>query len=111
VLKYFDVAKVKNVDNRKRHVTVENLLTMTSGKNSEELFYPDNSDATENDFVHMEASDDWVQYAIDEPIVEDRNKETTRTTHPSIFSTILLQSGCERGQAEISNRLAESPAV
>ena len=41
VLKYFDLAKVKNVDDRKRHITVENLLTMTSGMNSEELFYPE----------------------------------------------------------------------
>jgi hypothetical protein len=77
VLKYFDVAKVKNVDDRKRLMTVENLLTMTSGMNSEELFYPDNSDATENDFVHMEASDDWVRYAIDEQIVEEPGRNFT----------------------------------
>jgi CubicO group peptidase (beta-lactamase class C family) len=77
VLKYFNVAKVKNVDDRKRRITVENLLTMTSGMNSEELFYPENSDAPENDFVHMEASDDWVQYAIDEPIVEEPGRNFT----------------------------------
>src|SRR5579863_4198780 len=74
VLKYFDVAKVKNLDDRKRHLTVENLLTMTSGMNSEELYYPHDSDASENDFVHMEASDDWVQYAINEPVVEEPGK-------------------------------------
>jgi CubicO group peptidase (beta-lactamase class C family) len=74
VLKYFDVAKVKNLDDRKRHLTVENLLTMTSGMNSEELYYPHDSGASENDFVHMEASDDWVQYAIDEPVVEEPGK-------------------------------------
>jgi CubicO group peptidase (beta-lactamase class C family) len=71
VLKYFDVAKVKNVDDRKRHMTIENLLTMTSGMNSEELYYPHDADVPENDFIHLEASDDWVQYAIDEPIVEE----------------------------------------
>jgi CubicO group peptidase (beta-lactamase class C family) len=54
--------------------TVENLLTMTSGMNSEELFYPPDSDAPENDFVHLEASDDWVQYAMDKPIVEEPGK-------------------------------------
>jgi CubicO group peptidase (beta-lactamase class C family) len=74
VLKYFDVTKVKNVDERKRHMTVEDLLTMTSGMNSEELYYPPESDAPENDFVHLEASDDWVQYAIDEPLVEEPGK-------------------------------------
>ena len=74
VLKYFNVEKVKNLDDRKRRMTIKNLLTMTSGMNSEELFYPPDSDASENDFVHLEASDDWVQYAIDEPIVEEPGK-------------------------------------
>jgi CubicO group peptidase (beta-lactamase class C family) len=31
VLKYFDVAKVKNVDDRKRRMTLRDLLTMTAG--------------------------------------------------------------------------------
>ena len=74
VFKYFDAAKVKNLDDRKRHMTVENLLTMTSGMNTEELYYPLDSDVPENDVVHMEAADDWVQYAINEPIVEEPGK-------------------------------------
>lgn len=44
-LNYFDAAKVKNVDDRKRHMTIEHLPTMTSGMNSEELSYPPSSDA------------------------------------------------------------------
>ena len=40
VLKYFDVAKVKNVDDRKRHMTIENLLTMTAGMNTEGCTIP-----------------------------------------------------------------------
>jgi hypothetical protein len=31
VLKYFDASKVKNVDNRKRRITLRDLLTMTAG--------------------------------------------------------------------------------
>jgi hypothetical protein len=92
VLKYLDVTKVKNVDDLKRHMTVENLLTMTSGMNSEELFYPSGSDAPENDFTHLEASDDWVQYAIDEPIVEEPGKISyTAVRTPSCWPTALLR--------------------
>ena len=96
VLKYFDLAKVKNVDDRKRHVTVENLLTMTSGMNSEELFYPESSDAPENDFVHMEASEDWVQYAIDEPIVEEPGRNFTYSSAATELLAYVFQK--ETGQ-------------
>jgi CubicO group peptidase (beta-lactamase class C family) len=96
VLKYFDVAKVKNVDDRKRHMTIENLLTMTSGMNSEELFYPEYSDAPENDFVHMEASDDWLQYAIDEPIVEEPGRNFTYSSADTELLARVFQK--ETGQ-------------
>jgi CubicO group peptidase (beta-lactamase class C family) len=96
VLKYFDVAKVEHVDDYKRHMTVENLLTMTSGMNSEELFYPENSDMPENDFVHMEASDDWVQYAIDEPIVEEPGRNFTYSSADTELLAYVFQK--ETGQ-------------
>ncbi|HLY43682.1 MAG TPA: serine hydrolase [Terracidiphilus sp.] len=96
VLKYFDVSKVKNVDDRKRRMTVENLLTMTSGMNSEELYYPPDSDISENDFVHMEAADDWVQYAIDEPIVEEPGKNFTYSSADAELLAYVFQK--ETGQ-------------
>jgi CubicO group peptidase (beta-lactamase class C family) len=96
VLKYFDVAKVKKVDDRKRRLTVENLLTMTSGMNSEELYYPHDSDASENDFVHMEASDDWVQYAIDEPVVEEPGKNFVYSSADAELLAYVFQK--ETGQ-------------
>jgi len=96
VLKYFDVAKVKNIDDRKRHMTVENLLTMTSGMNSEELYYPPNSDSVENDFVHMEAADDWVRYAIDEAIVEEPGKNFVYSSAATELLAYVFQK--ETGQ-------------
>jgi len=96
VLKYFDVARVKNVNDWKRHMTIENLLTMTSGMNSEELFYPEGSDAPENDFVHMEASDDWVQYAIDEPVVEEPGRNFTYSSAGTELLARIFQK--ETGQ-------------
>jgi CubicO group peptidase (beta-lactamase class C family) len=72
VLKYFDVAKVKNLDDRKRRMTLENLLTMTSGLKWKDLDIP--PDSPENDTGHMEASDDWVQFVIDRPMVAEPGK-------------------------------------
>ncbi len=66
VLKYFDASKVKNVDDRKRRITLRDLLTMTAGFDwDDDGFYAGDP---RNDTSMMEVSDDWVQYAIDKPM-------------------------------------------
>lgn len=68
LLHYFDEAKVKNVDERKRKITLRHVLTMTTGLDwNEELAYDD----PKNDAAVMEATDDWVQLVIDRPVVKD----------------------------------------
>src|SRR5437016_3739143 len=71
LLKYFDVAKVKNVDDRKRRITLRHVLTMTTGLDwNEEVAYDD----PKNDASLMEAADDWVQYVIDRPMAQEPGK-------------------------------------
>lgn len=68
VLSYFDVAKVKNVDDRKRRMTLRNVLTMTTGLAwLEDVPYDD----PRSDSSLMEATDDWVQYVIDKPMAQE----------------------------------------
>ena len=65
VLSYFDVSKVKNVDERKRRMTLQHVLTMTTGLEwVEDVPYDD----PRSDSSLMEAADDWVQYVIDKPM-------------------------------------------
>ena len=68
VLKYFDVANVKNVDDRKRRLTLKDVLTMTTG-----LAWTENVpyDDPRSDSSLMEATDDWVQYVIDKPMATE----------------------------------------
>jgi len=71
VLRYFDETKVKNVDERKRRMTLRHVLTMTTGLDwNEETSYDD----PHNDSSLMEAADDWVQYVIDKPMKEEPGK-------------------------------------
>ena len=72
VLKYFDTSKVKNVDDRKRRMTLRDLLTMTAGLEWHEDDVP--YDDPRNDSSLMEATDDWVQYAIDKPMAAEPGK-------------------------------------
>jgi CubicO group peptidase (beta-lactamase class C family) len=68
VLHYFDESKVKNLDARKRRMTLRDLLTMTSGLDwNEDLPYDDPSNPSDL----MEAADDWVQFVIDRPMKDE----------------------------------------
>jgi CubicO group peptidase (beta-lactamase class C family) len=68
VLTYFDAAKIANVDDRKRRMTLRHLLTMTAGLDwNEDLPYAD----PRNDSSLMEASFDWVKYTIDRPMAQE----------------------------------------
>lgn len=68
VLKYFDESQVKNVDDRKRRMTIRHLLTMTAGQDWREDL-PSND--PKNTTSVMEASFDWLQVAIDHPMVAE----------------------------------------
>ncbi len=68
VLHYFDEGAVKNLDPRKRRMTLRDLLTMTSGLDwNEDLPYDDPSNPSDL----MEAADDWVQFVIDRPMRDE----------------------------------------
>lgn len=65
ILKFFDTTKVANIDNRKRRITIRHLLTMTAGFNWDEWVPYDDPN---NSCGMMEASFDWVQFAVDRPM-------------------------------------------
>lgn len=68
VLSFFDTTKVKNIDARKRRMTIRHLLTMTGGFDwNENLPYVDPRNAA----IAMEASYDWVQFTIDKPMARE----------------------------------------
>jgi len=71
ILKYFDDYKVANLDERKRRITLRHLLTMTAGLEwNEDLPYND----PKNSADVMEATHDWVQYVINQPMAAEPGK-------------------------------------
>jgi hypothetical protein len=68
ILQFFDISKIKNVDDRKRRITLGDLLTMRAGLDwNEDLSYDDPN----NGSSAMEATDDWVEFVIDRPMAHD----------------------------------------
>jgi CubicO group peptidase (beta-lactamase class C family) len=71
ILKYFDEYKIENLDERKRRITLRNLLTMTAGLEwNEDLPYND----PKNSADVMEATHDWVQFVINQPMAAEPGK-------------------------------------
>jgi CubicO group peptidase (beta-lactamase class C family) len=77
------IKKIQNLDDRKKRITVRDLLTMTAGLEwHEDLPYDD----PKNSADVMEASHDWAQYVIDQPMADEPGK----TFVYSSGATILL---------------------
>ncbi len=65
VLKFFEKRNVAHLDARKRGITIRQLLTMTAGIAwREDIAFDDPA----NSAHAMEASFDWAQYTIDQPM-------------------------------------------
>lgn len=68
VLHWFEASKVKNVDARKRRMTLRHVLTMTSGLDwDEEVPYADPRNAA----MLMEATADWDTFVINRPMAHE----------------------------------------
>ena len=65
VLNFYDTSKIRNIDDRKRRMTIKHLLTMTSGFSWDENIHYDDP---KNDCSVMEASLDWIDYVINKPM-------------------------------------------
>lgn len=66
MLDYFDKNKVLNLDDRKKKMTLKNLLTMRTGFDWDETSISYND--PKNPCILMEASDDWIKFVINYPM-------------------------------------------
>jgi len=90
ILQFLGVKKIANLDDRKKRITVRDLLTMTAGFEwHEDLPYDD----PKNSADLMEASHDWVQYVIDQPMASEPGK------------TFVYNSGATELLAQIFKRV------
>jgi CubicO group peptidase (beta-lactamase class C family) len=85
VIDFFPERTIAHLDDRKRAMTIEHLLTMTSGLGG----VVDYSTEVEE----LEASDDWVQYALDLPMTQQPGT-VYRYSNPNAFllSAIITQA-------------------
>ena len=82
---------IQNLDSRKQAITVEHLLTMTSGLPWDEWTYP--YQHPENDWRCMLESDNWVEFVINRPMqYAPGNTWVYNTGGSHLLSAILTQA-------------------
>jgi parallel beta-helix repeat protein len=66
---FFPNRSIANMDSRKQAITLENVLTMTSGLQWDEWTYPLGD--PRNSVTQMLSTYDWVQYVLDRPMAHE----------------------------------------
>lgn len=106
VMKFFDAARVANLDDRKRRMTIRHLLTMTAGLDwNEDLPYADPNNASSV----MEASFDWVQFTIDRPMANEPGTSFRYNSGATQLLSHIFRSATGHDVEEYAERHLFSP--
>jgi CubicO group peptidase (beta-lactamase class C family) len=111
-LDFFADRNIANVDDRKRAITIQNLLDMTSGIEWEQGF----EGGREQSLHDLERSPDWVQFILDRPMAH-RPGETFyyNDGNPHLLSAIITKlsglSARDYANAKLFGRLGIAPPV
>lgn len=88
VLDVFSGMSIQNVDERKKNITIRNLLTMTSGLDwNEEGSYSGSSDSN----TQMWGSKDQLKYVLDKAVKNDPGKNFYYNTGTSLVLSAIVQ--------------------
>jgi CubicO group peptidase (beta-lactamase class C family) len=91
LIDFFPNITIENLDSRKRSITVEHLLTMTSGLPWDESSLP--YQHPDNDWRRMTTSDNWVEFVINRPMEYTPGDAWVYNTGGShLLSAILSQA-------------------
>ncbi|HET6768277.1 MAG TPA: serine hydrolase [Chitinophagaceae bacterium] len=106
VLSFFDTTQVKNIDDRKRKLTIRHLLTMTAGFDwNENLSYSD----PRNDCTQMEASFDWIRFVIDKPMADEPGEAFNYNSGASQLLSYIFRKATGKDIEEYASLYLFSP--
>lgn len=102
VLDFFPERKVKNVDVRKKAMTLEDLLTMRSG-------FECVNDPFEATLSQMRESPDWVQFTLDLPMVEEPGTQFVYCSCNSHLLSGIIRETTGMSEQDYANRTLFEP--
>lgn len=94
-------------DLRKKNITIEHLLTMTSGIEWDEWSIPYGSPG--NDYTNMVISYDWVQYYLDKSMEYDPGENFRYSSGSSMLLSALIQKVTNQITSEFAHENLFTP--
>ncbi|MFW9993358.1 MAG: serine hydrolase domain-containing protein [Candidatus Odinarchaeota archaeon] len=91
VVDFFPDKTFTNLDSRKQNMTLEHLLTMTTGLDWGESSPPPGYGVVGQDYYHMITSSDWVQYVLDKPVIHEPGEVFNYNSGASHVLSAIIQ--------------------
>ncbi len=106
VLDFFPDKNISNLDPRKESMTIEHLLTMTTG-----LHWPENYPYSDpRKITHeLRASDDWVQFVLDRQMIFAPGLVFNYNTGASHLLTAILERATNMSTLDFANKYLFGP--
>jgi CubicO group peptidase (beta-lactamase class C family) len=89
VLDFFEDCEIQNLDERKRRIRLEDLLTMRSGLEWDEWTYPVGDDR--NSVTQLESSNDWIQFVLDRPMAHEPGEVFVYNSGASQLLSVMVK--------------------
>lgn len=107
ILDFFADRNISNVDNRKMNMTIEHLLTMSTGFDWDEWSLPySNPDNIYNEFLEAE---NRVQFILDRPMSDDPGDVFNYNTGASHLLPAIIQKATEMSTVDFAQQYLFDP--
>jgi CubicO group peptidase (beta-lactamase class C family) len=89
ILGYFDDYDILNLDDLKRQISIEDLLTMQAGIEWDEFTY--SLDDPRNSVGELERSDDWIQFILNLPMTHQPGEVFVYSSGAAQLLSVIMQ--------------------
>lgn len=104
---FFPERTIANLDSRKQNMTLEHLLTMTSGLEWDERTYPYGD--SRNDWTAARTRDDPALFALDRPMANDPGMEWVYNTGGSHLLSVIITRTTGQSTIEFAREFLFGP--
>jgi CubicO group peptidase (beta-lactamase class C family) len=101
LLSLLPAREIANLDDQKKAITLEHLLTQTSGLDCPDVPGPEE--------MYMESSEDWVQFMLDQPMAAKPGSTFQYCTGATHLVSAILQNATGMSAREYANQVLFGP--